>query len=265
MPCWRKPNTSSSDILYQKFLFLFLIFSQLQIAEAANSPLYNDKWRFSIGTELSYKQHRDEILHKLRNQGAGFGITGSMGRQTQSSLHVLELKLPVALLVDKYDLLGINIEYGVSGKGLWKLYPGIKAGYFGGMNVRYYYFPEWDDAHIYWLTDYSVGPVFRYEGLGIKGVSLAAQLSLISLVSRTPQRPLSKFDNIVTFNGFFSTPQQDLHWESIRSLQSVRIDLDYASPVSRPHVWTYRFEMMRNDKPLQFVSSTQSLGWRYVF
>lgn len=201
----------------------------------------------------------------MRNHGPGVSFQTQLTRLTPSSEHSFRFELPIGILLDPYDYWGISLKYGINSQGLWKLQSNMSIGYFAAANVRNYYYPEWDDSHLYWVSDYSIGPAIKYTAREFPKLEFYAQAALISLVARSPQHPLSKLDNVVTFKGFFTTPQKNREWRDIRDFQSAAISVFYrANHISRS-LWEYRIEFVRIDDPLQFVEAKHLLGWHYGF
>lgn len=222
-------------------------------------------WFFSLGGHFQYEQLRDETLNPLRFHGPGLALDMRLTRKALSNEHHVAFDLPIGLVLDRYGFWGVSLKYGINGLGLWRVNPQLSLGYYGGMNVRYHYYPEWDDSHVYWLTDYSVGPALNFRPPESPAFDFIFHTNLVSLLSRNPQHPRSKLDNIVTVSGFFSTPQQDLRWQSFRDFQSGAIRLRYKSDHGGSRVWEYRMEFVHANDPLEFVQVTHLVGWQHEF
>jgi len=232
----------------------------------ANEDVEKDaSWKWGLGASFIYQQLREETLHKLRNQGPAFSWEVFVTHESTTSTHQVMIHLPVGVLFDRYDFPAISIQYGIEGLGLWHSHKHYSFGYMATANVRYRYFPEWDDSHLYWLTDYTLGPALQYQFRRYPQLTIQATLGLTSVISRSPQHPLSKFDNILTPSGFFSVPQQDFQFRHLGNFQTGKLRFDYDTGEKGSHRFHYETRFARVDDELQFVEIWHSIGWRYVF
>lgn len=248
-------------------LCILLTILPLQIGFAQQNPQSPslNTWQGEFGISTYSQQLREETLHKLRNHGPVLSISGLVSRNSSKNRHWAMLHLPLGVLFDRYDFPVVSIQYGLEGYGLWHTQTRFSFGYMATANARYRYFPEWDDSHLYWLTDYTVGPALQYRFIKYPGLSLFIDFGLASMISRSPQHPRSKFDNILTLSGFFSVPQQDMQLRHLGNFQTGKIRFNYDIGKTGSHVFHYETRYARVDDNLKFVEVLHGLGWHYVF
>ena len=245
-------------------LFSSLMFMGMN-AKADDDTGKQASWQGRVGVSVISQQLREESLHPLRNHGPVFSLEGVVSRRSESNSHEVVLHLPVGVLFDRYGLPAISVQYGLEGFGLWHYDQHFSFGYMATANARYRYFPEWDDSHLYWLTDYTLGPALHYRVQSYPQLSIQMGFGLASVISRSPQHPLNKFDNILTLSGFFGVPQQNFQFRHLGNFQTGTLRFDYDIGNSSHHSLHYEARLVRVDDALQFVEVWNKLGWRYIF
>ena len=246
-------------------LFLVIAITQQKVFAVETSALSSPQWQWQLGATAIYQQLREEKLHKLRNHGPVILSEAVLNRRSSSNKQSLKFHLPIGVLIDRYGFPVISFQYGFEAKGFWPMEKQTSVGYLLQANARYRYFPEWDDAHLYWLSDYSFGPALLHRIQQYPGLSLQAGMALFSWVSVSPQHRLSKFDNILTLSGFFDVPQQNLKFKHLGEFQNLQFNLNY-QPAKHPRQHMhYEMRLIRLLEALQYVEVWHGLGWRYAF
>jgi hypothetical protein len=105
--------------------------------------------------------YREDLLVPLGFNGPGISLGGNYTHQTEKNSINIRLKLGLAYLKNRYSHEAAALVLELRPSWIRKLYDHQKYGEFWGgisipMQINDLYIFSWDDAHLYWLTAYSL-------------------------------------------------------------------------------------------------------------
>ena len=124
---------------------------------------------------------------------------------------------------------------------------------------------QWDDAHLYWLASHAVGPAFHITHTIDSGrpVWLAAELPLVALVGRPPERRLSKVDDLVVPYTWFGGPSRKLKGRSWPDYAAV--DARVGTPLGKHSQLWWEIAFRTYSEPRRVGILEQSLAVQWAF
>lgn len=163
---------------------------------------------------------RDDLLVPLGFDGPAVALGAEYSYRDPRNLVRAHLRIGAAYITNRFshEALALRFELRPSwlrtigiGEGLGE----FRAGVAFPVQINDLFLASWDDAHMYWLASYGVGPALEWRKNVAEGsaVQVHLQAPLLSLISRPPSYRHNKQDAMTEVGFFFSEPQRALHLE----------------------------------------------------
>jgi hypothetical protein len=178
--------------------------------------------RIGLGLSGLHCQVRDDIVSPLRWAGIGGSLEFFRDRLDESSRRQMTLKLPLALLTNRYEhragAPSLKLGYGRLHRVSWFAKSGAAfAGVLllGNMDLQYYL--DWDEEHLYWFTTYDLAAAAQHEIRIRPREYLVVRIAVppVALVSRPPRHRYNKVDDFKHLDFWFRQPNEGLHLASV--------------------------------------------------
>lgn len=230
-------------------------------------------WAFRLRTDLGLYQMRDDLLAPLRYAGPALGIQVAVERRTASAEHEAHLRFGIAGGLNRYRHGAFAVP--ISGSYTY-LRPldlargrafSALLGIAGSARMDDMYFIQWDDAHLYWLTTYAIGPAARVRLplSGDRALSFDAGVPVLGVVSRPPEERFNKVDRLVSPGTWFTQPHQDLSFATWPDLIGADLRIAYArSAGGRPARLVYDASFRTTPNPRRAVVLEQAIGFEWT-
>jgi hypothetical protein len=141
----------------------------------------------------------------------------------------------------------------------------LRAGAALVAHVDNMYFLDWDDAHLYWLSSYGVGPAVSLHRTldGAQTISVEVELPVVGLLGRPPVERFDKVDDLVRIGAWFTKANRDLSVLTGPELAVVDGRLAYQrSPRVRV---LYDFGFRATPQPRRAAPLEQAVGVEWSF
>jgi hypothetical protein len=230
-------------------------------------------WAFRLRTDLALYQMRDDLLAPLRYAGPALGLGVEVERRTASAEHAAHLRFGFAAGLNRYRHGAFAVPISGSYTYLRPLGPAHSRafsallGIAGSARMDDMYFIQWDDAHLYWLTTYAIGPAARVRVplSGNRELSFDGEVPLVGVVSRPPEERRNKVDPLVFPGTWFTQPHRDLSFATWPELIGADLRVAYTrSAGSRPTRVVYHAVFRTTPNPRRAVVLEQAIGFEWT-
>ena len=137
-------------------------------------------------------------------------------------------------------------------------------------NYRLSFFPNWDDSHLYWADDFSLGVASKIDYLISKNKSLLFDLdfSALSLYNRPELYRNYKIDN-VSFGGIVGNMNSNFKLGTINSAFTLSFQTEYRFKLSekilQAVVYSLDYSHFKTKKSLPFQNIIHQLSFKIYF
>ncbi|MDD9940332.1 MAG: hypothetical protein OXU20_04620 [Myxococcales bacterium] len=189
-----------------------------------------------IGGDLGvlHMQLHDELVRGLRWSGPGAMLGLTLAHDGSDDTHLGRMRFPLAMLGNRYDHGGISwdvqLDYGYA-RTIVRPSPVLQLDL--GARLRWdwavQYYEDFDEEHLYWMTAYELGPLVALTWLFAPSHSLRGTLdtSLLSLVSRPPERRFYKIGRLTHVDYFFSKTHERMRVTTVHEHLPARVGITY--------------------------------------
>lgn len=214
----------------------------LMITTISAQPDYASKPVRQIGFGLGgvYVQVRDDILAPLRWDGAGGLVTASYLINNRKRQQEIALRLPIAIVANRYDHSGFCDELSVRYDYLYDLSGDVSRGqvHLGGMlewSLNHQLYLSWDDSHLYWLNSYAMGPVAKWSRAAGQGRNWGVRFTfpLLAFISRPPEYRYQDQEPMHKVGFWFTRPHEDMQLTSLHEFIMLDVRCDYRRRLGR--------------------------------
>ena len=226
----------------------------------------------TLALQFGVNQIKDENLHSKASTGTitqfsyGFEMIKKVWHQFHFTLGYSRLKTEFEDLSKSVNLTlhtGYSWNYPLVRKNRFNYYLGPE----GNIAYNVSYFPNWDESHLYWASNFSIGVrnsfsvEFKNETKWVSFISLP----LFSMFSRPELYRLYKIDEL-DFGGIVSNLNRNLTPAHLANVFFVKFQTEYRFPVfkKKMQAFTYSLEYNRvkhSDSNI-FVQLSHQIGIR---
>jgi hypothetical protein len=225
-----------------------------------------------IGLALSglHFQVRDDIVSPLRWDGIGASLEIFRDRLDESSRRQIALRLPLALLNNRYEhraaAPGLKLGYGRLYRVSWFARSGATfAGALlqGNMDLQYYV--DWDEEHLYWITTYDLAAAVQHEIRTRPRRQLTVRVAVppVALVSRPPRHRYNKVDDFKHLGFWFRRPNEGLRLTSIPDLLALTAAAQYTFTFTKSWklgtAYEFAFRRFARPEPVRILTHSVSI------
>lgn len=184
--------------------------------------------------------YREDLVVPLGFHGPGLSLGSTYTRHGERDLIHVIFAFSGGYLKNRYSHEAYVMRFGLRPSWLRNLarHDGL-GDIWGGVSLpiqmNNLFLESWDDAHLYWLTAYSLAPAIEWQ----KKISqrdravIRIGVPLVSLVSRPPSYRHNKQDALSHWTYHFKEPNQSLHLETPETYRGVFVRIGLAHEIGR--------------------------------
>jgi hypothetical protein len=215
-------------------------------------------------------QVRDDIVSPLRWDGIGGSLELFRDRLDESSRRQISLRLPLALLNNRYEhraaAPGLKLGYGRLYRVSWFAGSGATfAGvlFQGNMDLQYYV--DWDEEHLYWITAYDIAAAVQHEIRVRPRRRLTVRVAVppVSFVSRPPRHRYNKVDDFKHLGFWFRRPNERLRVTSMPDLLALTAAAEYTFRLGKSWnlgtAYEFAFRRFARPEPIRILTHAVSM------
>ena len=184
--------------------------------------------------------YREDLVVPLGFGGPSLSLGPVYTRQAERSLIHIRLGLPVGYLKNRYDHEAYVLRLELHPSWVTRLTQHNRFGSLWGglalpMQMNNLFLESWDDAHLYWLTTYSLAPAIEWQ----KEISernkavVRIEVPVISLVSRPPAYRRTKQEALNHWTYHFTQPNRALHFETPDTYRGLVVRMRFTRKMGR--------------------------------
>jgi hypothetical protein len=194
--------------------------------EEENPPIKSNHLGINVNGGLA--SYREDMVVPLGFHGIGFSLGVVYSRQTGKSFLNARLRFGVGYMQNRYDHEAFIVAQELRWSWLRKITIPERYGEFGvgiclPLQMNNLLWSSWDDAHLYWLTAYGMGPAFQWQKKVTSNtqVLVRMEIPIANLVSRPPKVRYRKQEPMDNLAYQYSEPNKSLHFETLNAYQAL--------------------------------------------
>jgi hypothetical protein len=216
-----------------------ILLCEILLAQEQQKSTYRRQYlgfHFNSGID----SYREDLLVPLGFHGPGISLGGNYTHQTEKNSINIRLKLGMGYMKNRYSHEAVRLALEIRPSWIRKLADHQKYGEFWGgisfpMQLNDLFIFSWDDAHLYWLTAYSLALATEWQKKISQKYHAVARIEIpfVGWVSRPPSYRYNKQDALNHLGFYFSEPNKSLHFESLDDYQALFIQLLFKKEMRR--------------------------------
>ncbi len=228
-------------------------------------------WQRGFRVEANLLQMRDDLLIPLRFTGPALGIHFDMIRINRSNEHRFSFHLTPAAAFDQFGHGSLAFSWGGAYSFLAKVYsfdmqnsalwigPSVK------INTDDMYFIQWDDAHLYWFTTYTVGPAFSYRHAlnQRRFITVNFDLPVAGFISRSPEQRMNKVDDLIFLKTWISRPHEKLRFSVFPDILILGANIEYQTTARRQYHYGFAYRTTSEPKRTSILNHSIGVKWNF--
>jgi hypothetical protein len=229
---------------------------------------------FRISIAGVHYQVKDQLVAPLRWDGTGGALGFSYLTSSKWLINEFNFQIPVGILSNRYDHRGYAWEINVSYTGLHKIQPSIMQGNLSlGMQIRWdancQFYADWDDAHLYWLNVYDLGPVLKWsKDYSASWITISMHLPLFALFSRPPENQIFDQADLILPSYYFKTLHENLRPASVNEYISLNMKTEYMKQVNKKTIlgvtWLFNYQSCRIPQNISIITNTIMFNYSII-
>jgi len=231
--------------------------------------------RVGAGLGAGNLQLNDELVRGLRWNGFGGELKLFFDRQAGEDLWRANLRLPVALVKNRYGHQGLSWDVQADAGWAHRLATAGDVEVSLGARLRWdlsvAYYVDFDEEHLYWLNSYEVSPLVVVGWRLTPTQRLGAELdaAVVTLASRPPEHRYYKIDKLTHPSFFFTKTHEAMRLTGLSDHLAARLRLVHearlSERVSLKTVYALDYAWHADPRPVQVLMHSISTGVAYVF
>lgn len=229
----------------------------------------------SIAINIGWHQVKDENLHRKVHEGVQYGLAYSHLR-TAKNRGQISSQLQYARLRTEYEPMpaSTSVQLYLQGNYAWRcleaetyqLYLGASA----VAQYRFYSFPNWDESHVYWADDISLGlsSYFDWQIADKRQLMVTFQASLLSLFSRPAAYRHQKIDDL-SFGGVLSNMHSNWDIGTLNKAIGLHFKLEYqielSAQLTQAFSYTARYHRLEGNNSAAWQQIEHNVGIQLYF
>jgi hypothetical protein len=218
--------------------------------------------------------YREDLVVPLGFHGGALSLGPVYARQGESSLIRVHLRFSAGYLKNRYSHEAYVVRFELHPSWVRKLIQHDRFGdLWGGVSLpiqmNNLFLESWDDAHLYWLTTYSMAPAIEWQkNLSQKNKAVVRmEAPILSLVSRPPAYRHNKQEALTHWTYHFTEPNRSLHLETPETYRGLWVRLGLTRKMGRSLLnlgceFQYHYCSRPQDIRAMNTSITVSYQWR---
>jgi hypothetical protein len=254
------------------FCILFSLVSTVSAQRTDSVSNYNHSFRISLAG-LHY-QVKDKLIAPIRWDGPGGSLGFSYLVGCKSLENEFSFLIPVGILSDRYDHRAYAWEASFSYTCLKKIKPSIFSGnLYPGMQIRWdancQYYADWDDAHLYWLNVYDLGPVLKWiKNHDNRWLTITVHLPIVALISRPSEYQYTDQADLILPSYYFKALHDNLKLTSLNEYISMNIKAEYIKQVSKKTLlglaWLFNYQTYKEPQNISIISNAFMIHCSFI-
>lgn len=230
MPFESRPKNAFKILLPRAAVGLFLVIAITHRACCAQQDempgLVIEHLGIHFGGRIA--SYREDLVVPLGFHGPSLSLGSVYRRQAEESLIHIRFDFSIGYLKNRYSHEAYVIKMELHPSWVRKLTHHDRYGCLWGgislpMQMNNLFLESWDDAHLYWLTTYSLAPAVEWhkEISQRDGAVFRMEVPIISLVSRPPAYRHNKQEALTHWTYHFTEPNRALHLQTPETYRGV--------------------------------------------
>jgi hypothetical protein len=217
--------------------------------------------------------YREDLIVPLGFNGPGLSLGSTYTRQGEEGLIRALFSFSAGYLKNRYSHEAYVIRFELHPSWVRKLTQHYRFGdLWGGVSLpiqmNNLFLESWDDAHLYWLTTYSLAPAIEWQ----KQISqrdkavVRMEVPLVGLVSRPPAYRHNKQDALSHWTYHFTEPHRSLHLETPETYRGlfVRIGLTHEMGHSLLNLgWEFQYHYCRRPQDIRAMNTSITISYQW--
>jgi len=185
---------------------------------------------FSVNCGLA--SYREDLVVPLGFHGLGLSLGIVYSRQTEENPLNARWRLGLGYMQNRYDHEALIVAQEIRLSWLKRVttpqrYGEVWGGICLPLQMNNLFWGSWDDAHLYWLTAYGMGPAFQWqiEIPSNKQALVRMEIPVINWISRPSRYRYTKQEPMNHLTYHFSEPNKSLNFETLDTYQALFIQM----------------------------------------
>lgn len=229
----------------------------------------------SLQLVVGVQQIKEENLHPKIHTGVVYGLEyahNSTKKNSSNFSFLFKYSTPKTKFEDAaYSThIQLNANYNYSFKLIKKKTYSLYLGPSASSHYRLSYYPYWDDSHLYWADDFSLGVAHLFSYNIHPNTALVARLnvSLLSLFSRPILHRAYKIDD-VSLGGIISSMNSNFELGTIDRAFDLSLQTEYHIRISKKViqaiVYHFEYSHFQASTGRSFSNLQHHLGFKLYF
>lgn len=253
------------------FILLLLFFTWDLQAQEDNSFQKSSSFQLDAGTiQIKEKNLMPKVHH-----GLYYGLEYGHSKQ-KKNFTAFHIGLGLSRLKTAYEVLSPSANVQIHGDFLY-LFEMIKKTHFtyhlgpgAGLNYDASYFPNWDESHLYWVSNLALGirNKFNYQVNDRQFLVVDLGCSLFSLFSRPELDRQYKIDDI-SIGGILENLHSNSQGGTINKSLFLSFQAEYqfhtGENITQAICYAYDFSRVKSKEGFAFLENVHKIGLKIYF
>jgi hypothetical protein len=174
--------------------------------------------------------YREDLVVPLGFDGIGLSLAIVSSRQSEKNLFSTRVRFGLGYMQNKYDHEALVVVQDIRLAWVKKFTATQRYGEFWSgislpLQMNNLFWGSWDDAHLYWLTAYSMGAALHWrKGFsGNEQARIRIEFPIINWISRPPKYRYTKQEPTASFSYHYSEPNKSFNFATLNTYQALFI------------------------------------------
>jgi hypothetical protein len=268
---WRFLSLSIMWALVALVIALILICEVLLAQEQEKSASRRQYLGFQFNSGID--SYREDLLVPLGFHGPAISLGGNYTHRTQTNSIDFRLKFNMGYMKNRYSHEAVRLALEIRPSWIKKLadhqkYGEFWAGFSIPMQINDLFIFSWDDAHLYWLTAYSLALATEWQKKISQKYNAVARMEIpiVGWVSRPPTYRYNKQDALNHLGFYFSEPNKSLHFETLDDYRALFIQLLFKREMRRSLLnlgLEFQYNYCRNPQKIWGLNTSILLSYQW--
>jgi hypothetical protein len=250
---------------------ILTLFISANVIAQTESMYKQNSFQFSVGIN----QIKEGNLHYKVHKGAIYSLSYAHTK-VKKNYSVFDVQIQFSKIKTRFENASnsMNIQVGTNYGYLFELINNDKLSLYTGPNLsakyRLSYYPNWDDSHLYWADDISLGLAnkLKYKFTENTALTLDLKFTLLSTFNRPEQNRDYKIDD-VSFGGILTNMNSDFEFGTINSGFNLQFQTEYCfklSPkIEEAIIYSFDYSILNAKEGNPFYNIQHKLGLKLLF
>jgi hypothetical protein len=217
--------------------------------------------------------YREDLLVPLGFSGPALSLGSTYRRQGNGELIRVSFLFSGGYLKNRYSHVAYVLRLELRPSWVRRMarhdrFGSLWGGFSLPIQMNNLFIESWDEAHLYWLTTYSVAPVIEWqrEISQRNKVAIRMDVPLISLVSRPPAYRYNKQDALTHWTYHFTKPNRALHLETPETYRGLFLRMGMAHEIGSSLLnlgLEFRYYCCRRPKDIRAMNTSITISYQW--